>query len=85
MDENRKQEAYWRDVGTLDAYYEANMDLISVDPQLNMYDRRLAHPHATSRTCRRRSSCSPSRAGGRAAARPSTALSAKAASSPAAR
>jgi glucose-1-phosphate adenylyltransferase len=39
MDENRKNEAYWRDVGTLDAYYEANMDLISVDPQLNMYDR----------------------------------------------
>jgi glucose-1-phosphate adenylyltransferase len=39
MDENRKQEAYWRDVGTLDAYYDANMDLISVDPQLNMYDR----------------------------------------------
>ena len=39
MDENRKQDAYWRDVGTLDAYYEANMDLISVDPQLNMYDR----------------------------------------------
>ncbi len=37
-DENRKQEAYWRDVGTLDAYYDANMDLISVDPQLNMYD-----------------------------------------------
>jgi glucose-1-phosphate adenylyltransferase len=40
MDENRKHEAYWRDVGTLDAYYEANMDLISVDPQLNMYDSR---------------------------------------------
>ena len=38
-DENRKQEAYWRNVGTLDAYYETNMDLISVDPQLNMYDR----------------------------------------------
>lgn len=38
MDENRKTEAYWRDVGTLDAYFEANMDLISVDPQLNMYD-----------------------------------------------
>jgi glucose-1-phosphate adenylyltransferase len=37
-DENRKKEAYWRDVGTLDAYYEANMDLVSVDPQLNMYD-----------------------------------------------
>jgi glucose-1-phosphate adenylyltransferase len=38
MDENRKKEAYWRDVGTLDAYYDANMDLISVDPQLNLYD-----------------------------------------------
>jgi glucose-1-phosphate adenylyltransferase len=38
MDENRKTEAYWRDVGTLDAYYEANLDLVSVDPQLNMYD-----------------------------------------------
>jgi glucose-1-phosphate adenylyltransferase len=38
MDENRKRDAYWRDVGTLDAYFEANMDLISVDPQLNMYD-----------------------------------------------
>jgi glucose-1-phosphate adenylyltransferase len=37
-DENRKKDAYWRDVGTLDAYYEANMDLISVDPLLNMYD-----------------------------------------------
>lgn len=39
-DENRKQDAYWRDVGTLEAYYEANMDLIAVDPQLNMYDER---------------------------------------------
>jgi len=38
MDENRKRDAYWRDVGTLDAYYAANMDLVSVDPQLNMYD-----------------------------------------------
>jgi glucose-1-phosphate adenylyltransferase len=37
-DENRKADAYWRDVGTLDAYYEANMDLISVDPLLNLYD-----------------------------------------------
>jgi glucose-1-phosphate adenylyltransferase len=39
-DENRKGQAYWRDVGTIDAYYEANMDLVSVDPQLNMYDDR---------------------------------------------
>jgi len=37
-DENRKGNAYRRDVGTLDAYYEANMDLISVDPLLNIYD-----------------------------------------------
>lgn len=37
-DENRKEDAYWRDVGTLDAYYEANMDLIQIDPMLNMYD-----------------------------------------------
>jgi glucose-1-phosphate adenylyltransferase len=40
LDENRKRDAYWRDVGTLDTYYEANMDLVSVDPELNMYDTR---------------------------------------------
>ncbi len=40
LDENRKTQAYWRDVGTIDAYYEANMDLISVDPQLNLYDQK---------------------------------------------
>ncbi len=38
IDENRKRDAYWRDVGTLDAYFAANMDLVSVDPELNMYD-----------------------------------------------
>ena len=38
-DENRKEAAYWRDVGTLDAYYQASMDLIAVDPVLNLYDR----------------------------------------------
>ncbi len=31
-------EAYWRDVGTVDAYYDANMELISVTPKLNLYD-----------------------------------------------
>jgi glucose-1-phosphate adenylyltransferase len=31
-------EPYWRDVGTIDAYYEANMDLLSVQPKLNLYD-----------------------------------------------
>ncbi|MCX6587892.1 MAG: glucose-1-phosphate adenylyltransferase [Acidobacteria bacterium] len=32
-------QSYWRDVGTLEAYYEANMDLRSVDPALNLYNR----------------------------------------------
>lgn len=32
------KEGYWRDVGTIDAYYEANMDLVSVTPKLNLYD-----------------------------------------------
>ena len=31
---------YWRDVGTLDAYYEASMDLRSVSPELNLYNRQ---------------------------------------------
>jgi glucose-1-phosphate adenylyltransferase len=39
-DENRKQAAYWRDVGTIDAYFQTNMDLIQVDPILNLYDRQ---------------------------------------------
>lgn len=37
-DENKKEAKYWRDVGTIDAYWEANMDLVSVDPLLNLYD-----------------------------------------------
>jgi len=37
-DENKKESKYWRDIGTLDAYYEANMDLIQVTPQFNLYD-----------------------------------------------
>jgi len=37
-DENKKEAKYWRDVGTLDAYYEASMDLIQVDPVFNLYD-----------------------------------------------
>lgn len=35
-----RRKAYWRDVGQLDSYYDANMDLISVQPQLNLYDNR---------------------------------------------
>lgn len=37
-DENRKEAAYWRDVGTLDEFYAANMDLVQIDPVLNLYD-----------------------------------------------
>jgi glucose-1-phosphate adenylyltransferase len=37
-DANRKAVPYWRDVGTLDAYYQANMDLVAIDPVLNLYD-----------------------------------------------
>jgi glucose-1-phosphate adenylyltransferase len=39
-DLNRKTVRYWRDVGTLDAYYEANMDLVSVNPEFNLYDNQ---------------------------------------------
>ncbi len=38
VDENKKEARYWRDIGTLEAYYEANMDLISVSPVFNLYD-----------------------------------------------
>jgi glucose-1-phosphate adenylyltransferase len=37
-DENKKEAKYWRDVGTIDGYWEANMDIVSVDPQFNLYD-----------------------------------------------
>ncbi|MBL0225039.1 MAG: glucose-1-phosphate adenylyltransferase [Geobacteraceae bacterium] len=33
-----EERGYWKDVGTLDSYYEANMDLIHVSPQLNLYN-----------------------------------------------
>jgi glucose-1-phosphate adenylyltransferase len=39
QDRNKKATPYWRDVGTIDAYYQANMDLIAVEPVLNLYDR----------------------------------------------
>jgi len=35
---NRDLPPYWRDVGTIDAFWEANMDLTSVEPALNLYD-----------------------------------------------
>ncbi len=42
-DENRgtpETERYWRDVGTVKNFYEANMDLVEVSPRFNLYDRR---------------------------------------------
>jgi glucose-1-phosphate adenylyltransferase len=38
IDENKKEAKYWRDVGTIEAYYAANLDLIQVTPELNLYD-----------------------------------------------
>jgi glucose-1-phosphate adenylyltransferase len=38
VDENKKEALYWRDVGTLEAYYDANMDIVSVSPVFNLYD-----------------------------------------------
>jgi glucose-1-phosphate adenylyltransferase len=38
IDENQKESLYWRDIGTIEAYYEANMDLVSVSPIFNLYD-----------------------------------------------
>ena len=37
-DENKKTKPYWRDIGTIDSYYESSMDLISVSPEFNFYD-----------------------------------------------
>jgi glucose-1-phosphate adenylyltransferase len=37
-DENKKASKYWRDIGTIDAYFEANMDLCQVNPEFNLYD-----------------------------------------------
>ena len=39
-DEEKDTPAYWRDVGTLDAFWQANLELISVIPPLNLYDER---------------------------------------------
>jgi glucose-1-phosphate adenylyltransferase len=37
-DENKKASKYWRDIGTLDAYFDASMDLCTVNPEFNLYD-----------------------------------------------
>jgi glucose-1-phosphate adenylyltransferase len=38
QDVKTRAQAYWRDVGTVDAFYEANMELVYVTPELNLYD-----------------------------------------------
>ncbi len=39
-DVQKGEQPYWRDVGTVDAFWEANMELVSVAPQLNLYDKQ---------------------------------------------
>ncbi|MBU1706385.1 glucose-1-phosphate adenylyltransferase [bacterium] len=39
-DKNREAYQYWRDIGTIDSYYDANMDLINVEPLFNLYDEK---------------------------------------------
>jgi glucose-1-phosphate adenylyltransferase len=39
LDPDTGRQPYWRDVGTIDAFWEANMELVSVEPELNLYDR----------------------------------------------
>jgi glucose-1-phosphate adenylyltransferase len=54
-DENKKTRPYWRDIGTLDSYFEASMDLVAVEPEFNLYDkawpiRTMAHPLPPAKT-----------------------------------
>lgn len=38
FDENRKTKTYWKDIGTIDSYFDASMDLIAITPEFNLYD-----------------------------------------------
>ena len=40
VDPETGEQPYWRDVGTLDSFWESNMELVSVDPELNLYDEK---------------------------------------------
>ena len=75
-------EAYWRDVGTVDAYWQANIDLTDIVPELDLYDQRLADLDLSPRSRRRPSSSMTRRA---AAAARSPRWSRATASSPAPR
>ena len=44
-------DGYWQDVGTVDGYWQAHMDLLEEHPGLDLYDKRLAHPHALGGAC----------------------------------
>ena len=39
MGRNTEGEIYWRDVGTLDSFWQSNIDLVSENPQLDIYDQ----------------------------------------------
>ena len=39
QDVKTRAQSYWRDVGTVDAYYEASLELVHVKPELNIYDQ----------------------------------------------
>ncbi len=45
IDENKKSQPYWKDIGTLDSYYAASIDLLSITPDFNLYDSPLANAH----------------------------------------
>ena len=66
LDENKKETSYWRDVGTIDAYHEANMDLVSVSPIFN-FTIRAGRCIPGSSNILRRNSCLPIRTHGRGA------------------
>ena len=51
-----RDKAYWRDVGSIDAYHEAHMDLVSVDPVFNLYNHRVADLDLSGADARARSS-----------------------------
>ena len=77
-----RDRGYWRDVGTLDAYYDAHMDLVSVHAGRSTSTTGSGRSSPTRRRCRRRSSCTTSPAG---SATRSSRWSARRASSPVAR
>ena len=84
MDE--RERGYWRDVGTIQQYYAANMDLVQIAPIFNLYNPPLAAAHLDALAARPPSSCSTKRvpAGCGAWASPPTRSSQRAASSRAA-